>query len=495
MSTNDRSNPRRRFLAQSAQIAMGSAAAWASLGQLQMVQAATQPTGSDYRALVCVYLFGGNDSFNMVVPRSAAAYANYQAARPALSIAQSSLLPITPITGGAGADWGLHPAMPEMQALFESGRAGLLANVGPLVAPTSKVDYQGRRVPLPPELFSHVDQQAYSMSMANETAARPGWGGRIADRLAQSGVTVGSGLPTSISLSGSNMWLAGAGSGVYTMGSSGPSRISDTLRTTTTGSRNGPRRDAFYKILDAAQREASIMTREHARLNMRALDFSEFAFNSLAAVPALATPFPTVTSTTVSSTTAGLASRLQTVARTIAARQTLNQKRQIFFVGIGGWDTHDNMIPDHDRQLRAVSQAVSAFYNATVELGVSNEVTTFTMTDFGRTLNNNGDGTDHGWGGHSWVVGGDVVGRRVYGSMPELRLGSDLDVGRGRLIPTTAVEQLGSTLARWFGLPYGDALEIFPNLRNFGSSGHYLPMLASSNRLINEINFKRRLGG
>ncbi|MBP6597223.1 MAG: DUF1501 domain-containing protein, partial [Arenimonas sp.] len=227
MSTNDRSNPRRRFLAQSAQIAMGSAAAFATMGRLQMVQAASLP--SEYRALVCIYLFGGNDSFNMVVPRSAAAYANYQAARPALSIAQANLLPITPLSGAAGADWGLHPAMPEMQALFESGRASLLANVGPLVTPTTKADYSARRVPLPPELFSHVDQQAYSMSMGSETASKAGWGGRIADRLGDYGLLAGAGLPASISLSGSNMWPAGASEGIYTMGRRGPARISDTL--------------------------------------------------------------------------------------------------------------------------------------------------------------------------------------------------------------------------------------------------------------------------
>jgi uncharacterized protein (DUF1501 family) len=425
----------------------------------------------------------------MVVPRSATAYANYQAARPALSIAQASLLPINPVSGAAGADWGLHPAMPEMQGLFESGRASLLANVGPLVAPTTKADYQARRVPLPPELFSHVDQQAYSMSMGSETAAKAGWGGRIADRLGDYGLLSGAGLPTSISLSGSNMWQAGAGDGIYTMGSSGPSRISDTLRSTTTGtSRNAPRRDAFYKLLDIAQRDASGLTREHGRINRRAIEFSEFAFNAISNGTPITTVFPTPSQNRLSDP-------LRTVARTIAARKALGQKRQIFFVGYGGWDTHDNMLVDHERQLRVLSQAMAAFYNATVELGVSKEVTTFTMSDFGRTLNNNGDGTDHGWGGHSWVLGGDVVGQRFFGQMPEMRLTSDLDVGRGRMIPTTAVEQLGSTLARWFGLRYGDAVDIFPNLRNFGTGADYLPMLGSSNRQLNEIDFQRRTGG
>ncbi len=485
MSQHDSSGSRRRFLARSAQIALGSAAAWATMGRLQMVQAATGDLGGgdDYRALVCVYLYGGNDSFNMVVPRTAAAYNNYQAARPNLTIPQASLLPITPTAGAGGVEWGLHPAMPELQSLFESGQAALLANVGPLAAPTSKLDYEGRRVPLPPQLFSHVDQQAYSMSMGSETAARAGWGARIADRLAATGQFTGGALPTNISISGSNMWQAGAADGVYAMGSTGPNRVSDTLRDST-WSRVVPRRDAFYKLLDAAKREASIFTREHARINERALAFSELAYSALGNTPPLSTPFPA----------AGvnrLADSLRTVARTIAARRQLGQKRQVFFVGIGGWDMHDSLLADHQQLLAVISQSLSLFHSATVELGVSQQVTTFTMTDFGRTLNNNGDGTDHGWGGHSWLVGGDVVGRRIYGQMPELRLGSELDVGRGRLIPTTSIDQLGSTLARWFGLRYGDAVEIFPNLRNFGSAD-YLPMLASSNRLLNQIDFERR---
>ena len=485
MSSNDHSKTRRRFLAQSAQIALGSAAAWATLGRLQMVQAAELGGGDDYRALVCIYLFGGADSFNMVVPITPAAYTHYQAARPALSVAQASLLPITPLSGDGGVQWGLHPALSEMQALFESGRAGLVANVGPLVTPTTKAAYAARSVPLPPELFSHVDQQAYSMSMGSETAARAGWGGKIADRMAATGMLVGAGLPTSISLSGANMWQSGAADGIYTMGSGGPMRISDTLRPTQASSRLVPRRDAFYKLLDAAKRDASLFTREHARMSQRAIDFSEFAFHALNNAPAITTVFPAAGQNR-------LADALRTVARTIAARQALGQKRQIFFVGLGGWDTHDNMLPDHERLLRMLSQASAAFYNATVELGVSERVTSFTMTDFGRTLNNNGDGTDHGWGGHSWIFGGDVVGRRIYGQMPEMRLGSDRDVGRGRMIPTTAVEQLGSTLSHWFGLRQSDAMEIFPNVRNFGSGADYLPMLASSNALLNDIDFRRR---
>ena len=488
MDRNDKANERRRFMLGAGRIALGSAAAMATMGQLQMVQAATRPVDK-YKALVCVYLFGGNDSFNMVVPRTASAYGTYQAARPALAVAQASLLPITPAAGAAGIEWGLHPAMPELRALFESGRAALIGNVGPLVTPTTRADYQARRVPLPPELFSHVDQQAYSMSMGSETSAKAGWGGRIADRLQAAGFGSTRGLPIGLTLSGANAWLAGASTGMYSLGSSGPARLDSSLRAPW-DNRTTARRTAFNQLLDAAQRDSSAFVREHGRTNRRAIDFSESVFAAINGTPAITTPFPTGANGQVTR----FGETLRTVARTIAARGALGQRRQIFFVGIGGWDTHDGQPVSHPALLTQVSQGLAAFYNATVELGIANDVTTFTMTDFGRTLNNNGDGTDHGWGGHSWILGGDVVGRRFFGSMPEYALGSSLDVGRGRMIPTTPVEQLGSTLARWFGLGSGDAGEIFPNIRNFGSGADYLPMLASSNALIHDVNFTRGRG-
>lgn len=479
MDRIDKANHRRRFLAGAGRIALGSAAAMATMGQWQMVQAATRATGK-YRAVVCVYLFGGNDSFNMLVPRTASAHATYQAARPALAVPQASLLPISPVAGAAGIDWGLNPAMPELRALFEEGRAALLANVGPLVVPTSKTDYQQRRVPLPPELFSHVDQQAYSMSMGSETAARPGWGGRLADRLEAAGYGSAMRLPIGLTLSGANAWMAGAETGMYSLGSSGPSQLNSALRTAT-DARGLPRRQAFQQLLDAAQRDGNAFVREHGRMNRRAIDFSEFVFQAFNAAPAPSTPFPT----------GRFGDSLRTVARMISARGLLGQRRQIFFVGLGGWDTHDTQTTQHPNLLAQLSQGLAAFYQATVELGVADAVTTFTMSDFGRTLNNNGDGTDHGWGGHGWILGGDVVGRRIFGTLPEYALGSARDVGRGRMIPTTPVEQLGATLARWFGLGYGDTHEIFPNLRNFGAGADYLPMLASSNALIEDPEFMK----
>ena len=473
---------RRRLMVDATRIALGSACGMAMLGRLQMVQAASR--ADDYRALVCLFLLGGNDSYNMVVPRNTSDYASYAAARPNLAIARETLLPITPSAGSAGADWGLHPAMPEMAALFQQGKAALLANVGPLIVPTSAADVQQQSVPLPPELFSHIDQQAHAMSLGSEVAAAPGWGGRLADRLTERlGIPTGSGrLPLSLTLSGNNAWQNGASGGLYTLGATGATRLDASLRSTG-NARWDTRRGAFNALLDLGKQESPVMVRAAAEATRTARDFSESVNAAIDGVT-ITTPFPSST----------LAQQLRTVARVIGARRTLGQTRQVFFVGFGGWDTHDRMLEDHQTLLGTVSQALGAFHQATVELGISASVTSFTMSDFGRTLNNNGDGTDHGWGGHSWVLGGDVVGGRFYGTMNEYALGSPRDAGRGRMVPTTSIEQLGATFARWMGLGYGDALEIFPNLPNFGAGADYLPMLASTNARLNDVGFTRSRG-
>ncbi|MFN7521085.1 MAG: DUF1501 domain-containing protein [Lysobacteraceae bacterium] len=473
---------RRRLMVDATRIALGSACGMAMLGRLQMVQAASR--ADDYRALVCLFLLGGNDSYNMVVPRNTSDYASYAAARPNLAIARETLVPITPSAGSAGADWGLHPAMPEMAALFQQGKAALLANVGPLIVPTSAADVQQQSVQLPPELFSHIDQQAHAMSLGSEVAAAPGWGGRLADRLTERlGIPAGSGrLPLSLTLSGNNAWQNGASGGLYTLGATGATRLDASLRSTG-NARWDTRRGAFNALLDLGKRESPVMVRAAAEATRTARDFSESVNAAIDGVT-ITTPFPSST----------LAQQLRTVARVIGARRTLGQTRQVFFVGFGGWDTHDRMLEDHQTLLGTVSKALGAFHQATVELGISASVTSFTMSDFGRTLNNNGDGTDHGWGGHSWVLGGDVVGGRFYGTMNEYALGSPRDAGRGRMVPTTSIEQLGATFARWMGLGYGDALEIFPNLPNFGAGADYLPMLASTNARLNDVGFTRSRG-
>lgn len=233
------------------------------------------------------------------------------------------------------------------------------------------------------------------MSLGSEVEARPGWGGKLADRLAErfAANRDANGLPIALSLSGANAWQNGSDGGLYTLGSTGVTRLDTTLRSDPSA-RWTTRRDAFNALLDLGERDASTFVRESSRATRRARDFAESVNAAIEPISPV-TVFPSTT----------LGSAMRTIARVIGARRTLGQTRQVFFVGFGGWDTHDNMLEDHQTLLSSISQALGAFHAATVELGVADAVTTFTMTDFGRTLNNNGDGTDHGWGGHSWILG------------------------------------------------------------------------------------------
>lgn len=403
---------------------------------------------NDYKALVCVFLFGGNDSFNMVVPRSAAEYAVYAASRQNLAVARDVLLPIQPLTGD-GAQYGLHPEMPGTRDLFESGRAAVIANLGPLIQPTTRDQYLNRSVPVPPQLFSHNDQQHQWHTLRGRAGIQTGWAGRIADALATD--TVAQRIALNISLNGNTAFQAGANTLPYTVGTNG----APVYFGMTTAPEDRERRAAFEALL--GERWPSIFARAYARVNRRALDTADLVNAALALAPPLTTAFPG----------SRLAAQLALVARLIAVRDELEMSRQIFFVAAGGFDTHDNQVADQPNLLADVSASIAAFHAATVELGVASQVTTFTQSDFGRTLTSNGDGTDHGWGGHQIVIGDAVRGRDIYGRMPRLEIGGPDDVGAGRIIPTISVDQFAATLARWFGVAQAQLDAIAPNLRNF----------------------------
>jgi len=401
---------------------------------------------SDYRALVCVFLHGGNDSFNMLVPRSHAEHTIYARARQNFAIPREELLPINPVRGD-GAEYGIHPAMPGLQRLFESGRLSFVANVGPLIEPTSKEQFLNKTVRIPPQLFSHKDQQEQWQSLRGENLYGSGWGGRIADILTEA---VGQQrLPTNISLSGNPLFLSGETSTAYTMGQNGPVAFSGL---------QGQRRDTLQRLLDI--RYPSAYSRALAEIQRRALDTYDRVRGALRAAPAITTPFPDSL----------LGRQLSTVARLISVRDRLELQRQIFFVAIGGFDTHDDQDTLQPRLFETLSTALTAFYDATVELGVSGNVTTFTQSEFGRTLTSNGDGTDHGWGGTQLVLGDAVLGRRIYGAYPRLELGGPDDVGGGRLIPGIATDQFAATLARWFGVAESDLTYVAPHITNFSQT-------------------------
>lgn len=405
---------------------------------------------SDYKALVCVFLFGGNDSFNNVVPSSDAEYNVYAQSRQNLAIPQSILLPVNPTTPD-GATYGFHPAMTEMRDLFESGRLAVIANVGPMIEPVTKESYEAQSVALPPQLFSHNDQQRqWQAADRLGELKKTGWAGRMADMLASANANQD--LSMNITTFGHNLWQVGDAVIPYSVSNQG----AVTLVGLFGGSgRQIRRRQAFEFLLNKDQEH--VFEEEYARIQSRGMGLADNINTALANLPALNTVFPA----------SNLANQLQMVARLIGIRDDLGVSRQVFFVGTGGYDTHDDQEQRQPALLQTLSQALSAFHSALTELGAGANVTTFTMSDFGRTLTSNGDGTDHAWGGHQFVMGDAVAGRDFYGTMPSLAIGGPDDTRGGRIIPTLAVDQYGATLGRWFGLTESELDQVFPNLANF----------------------------
>jgi len=438
----DLQDPRRRGLLKA--LLAGAAAPWVA-----PLQALAQSTGgTDYKALVCVFLYGGNDANNLIVPLEATQFGLYQRARSNLALPQASLLPITPTNTGS-ARYGLHPAMTGVQGLFEAGQAAVVANVGPLRAPTTKAQYQARSVPLPSGLFSHSDQQAAWQSSVSDSLGRSGWGGRLTERLVAAG-TNNRGY-AALSVTGGNLWQTGEqGLVPYKVGASGDFGFdfydpasSDALSTAIAATLAEPRSHLFQQAwLDAMSRSIEVQR----------------VLSSALSGTSLTTVFPNT----------GLGDQLQMIARLIAARGSLGLSRQVFFASLGGFDTHgDDQLQRQQALFTELSAAITAFHAATVELGLGQQVTLFTGSDFGRTLASNGQGSDHGWGGHQLVVGGGVAGRRIAGRFPDLTLDGPDDVGSGRWIPTTSVEQMAADLGAWLGASEAQLASVFPNLSAF----------------------------
>jgi uncharacterized protein (DUF1501 family) len=427
---------------------------------------------ADYKALVCIFLFGGNDSGNMVIPYDD--YATYAAAREGsgLAIPRSSLLQID--VPSVGSQFGLHPSLTGLHALWGQGRAAVVCNVGPLVEPTDRDSYRNRLVRIPPNLFSHSDQQNQWQTSVSEGTGSTGWGGRTADRLGSSNTT---GFPPVTSTAGTPIFTTGSVERPLAIAAA-PTRLDAALRLD--GFPNPPDNDARYVatqnllLLDQDKtlvRGASRVTREAVEVE-RAL--------RAAGDPAVP-PFPLNPRTS-------LGNQLEQVAKLISLRSVLGMSRQIFFCSLGGFDTHSAQVVGgnpaggtHANLLLQVSDAMSAFYDATVALQVASQVVTFTLSDFARTHVPNGNlGTDHAWGSHQFVLGGSVRGGEFYGVagpngtvFPTLAPNGpdDTDEGgnaRGRWIPTTAIDQYGATLASWFGVSGADLPAVFPNIGRFG---------------------------
>jgi len=441
---------RREFLKKSSAGAAAIAAVAAYPGAAFSQVIGTSAPFPDYKALVCVFLYGGNDSFKMLVPRSAAEYNVYRASRQNMAIGQGELLPINPLTPD-GTNYGLHPMMSDVQTLFDSNRAAFVSNVGPLVEPTTRDQIVNRSVLLPPQLFSHNDQQDQWSSLRGISQSKTGWAGRLADLIRTN--VANQQLATNVSLFGNALLQSADETVAYVMGFDGPIRFVG-LDNSAGGQ---AQRAAFESVINANY--SSIYERGFSEVQKRAVETADMIGDALddPGAPVIGTVFPP--------TELGL--QLNTVARLIAVRDHLDMQRQIFFVATGGFDSHDDQLLNQPALLGGVSEAMAAFYNATVELGVSGKVTTFTQSEFGRTLTSNGDGTDHAWGGNQLVIGDAVAGRELYGIYPRLEIDGPDDVGGGRIIPTTSADQYAATLAKWFGIPDAELASVAPNIDNF----------------------------
>jgi uncharacterized protein (DUF1501 family) len=414
---------------------------------------------TDYKALVCIFMYGGNDHANTVIPYDDTNYNLYHAIRGgaagqmaggiAYGRAQLDGTALTPAGGQILTDnlqYALAPQLTGLKTLFDQGRLAVQLNVGPLIQPTSLAQYLStNRVanPLPPKLFSHNDQQSVWQSNGTE-GSTVGWGGRLGDIAMASNTT--NSLLTCISASGNAVFVAGRDALQYQVSPGGAVRI-NALGT--------PLRDALNAII--TRPSSHVLENEYAIVTRRSMDMEGVVNTALAAVNP-ATSFGTGNP---------LANQLKIVARLIGARAALGMRRQVFFVSLGGFDNHNLLMQDHPNLMTRLNAAMSAFYAATVELGVHDKVTTFTASDFGRTLSTNADGSDHGWGSHQFVMGGAVNGARFYGTAPHVSIQTNDQVGQGRLLPSTSVDEFAATLARWFGCNTGELPGILPNVGNF----------------------------
>lgn len=410
---------------------------------------------NDYKAIVCFFLAGGNDSFNMVVPRGNPEYDEYRVTRSDLAISQNELLPITPVTSD-GRRYGLNPAMTNIHQLFNTGKVSIINNVGPLIEPTTRVSYRNGSSPTPLGLFSHSDQLKNCQTGLPHERTQFGWGGRMADLM--NSMNTNENVSMNISLSGTNIFQYGQTLVEFAIdpfdgspGITGYDPLSNGF--------NGARTEGIDLLLGTDHED--MYKKTYTDILKRSLDGSIEFRAAMEQIGDLNTVF----------SNNRISQSFRRIAEVIKARDILGFKRQIFFVRMGGWDMHGELINSHERNLGVVDNALSEFHDGLQEIGMFNNVTTFTISDFGRTLTSNGNGSDHAWGGNALVMGGDVKGGDMYGTFPSLALGGDYEIHNGVLIPTTPNDTYFAELALWFGVSPSDLSTLFPNIGNFYDTG------------------------
>jgi uncharacterized protein (DUF1501 family) len=429
----------------------GALAGSAALGQLGIL-ASRAAASDDYKALVCIFLVGGNDSNNMLVPIDATGYANYAKVRSVLALPQAQLLPLQ--ESGGVLRYGLHPALPGLQALWTAGNLAVVANVGTLVQPLTKAQYLSNSSKKPQTLFSHIDQQHEWQTSVSGSSSSTGWGGRLSDQF--NALNAAASVPPMISTGGNNLFVTGAASQALVIPTSGSFGLSGF----SSSSADAARRSALVSLL-GVDKEADLVG--------AAQDVMSNALASSATLNPILAATNTTVSTRFTGLTTNFSKQLLAIAKVIEARAALGAQRQVFLATLGSFDTHTDEINTQQTLLSQLDPALSAFHGAMADIGAAGNVTSFTLSDFSRTLQaNTGGGSDHAWGSHHMVLGGAVHGAKIYGTMPTLALAGPDDEGtEGRWIPTLAVDQYAATLATWFGVDSAALSSVLPNLAAF----------------------------
>ncbi|WP_027468011.1 DUF1501 domain-containing protein [Deefgea rivuli] len=443
---------RREFLRRASALGIAGVAMPMALNLSILGEAVAAASPTDYKALVCVFLAGGNDCHNTLIPYDLASYASYATVRQTLAVPRTNLVATAlGVADSTGKQMALAPEWAGLKGLYDQGVLGVISNIGPLLVPTTKDQYKNNKVPLPPKLLSHNDQTSVWLSGAAEGAGQ-GWGGRIGD------LYMGNNTTSSLScvmVGGSRVFLSGNQAAAFSMGTGASTQLLG-------GSSNRWGNSTLRNDL------MTLMTQGQS--NELAKAYCDISKRGIATTDTLATAYVGLPDPTGFPVNNNLGDQLKSIAKMISARTALGNKRQVFMVQIGGFDLHDDLMSKHPALLTSINDALLAFQASLVTMGVQNQVTTFTASEFGRTLSSNGDGSDHGWGSHHIVMGGAVKGGQIWGRKLDAVIDGPDDIGQGRMIPDFATDQLAWNLAKWFGAADSDRDLILPSMKNFDAN-------------------------